>query len=91
MSDIIAYNPITGNPTNSSCSGYWPTRETICGTCSICGGAVAVVVPTYYWSINPPTPQCKSCGAYAKKNFGPIIDMVPAPQDFTCTWGTGSV
>lgn len=74
---------------NTSSSIPTFTQETPIGTCSLCGGAV--VVPTIYWAINPPTPRCKSCGAYAKKNYGPIIDMVPAPQDFTCTCGASSV
>ena len=48
---------------------------TTVGTCSICGGAV--VVPTIWHSILPPTPYCIVCGATAANQHGPVIPMQP--------------
>ena len=42
------------------------------GTCSLCGGSVAV--DTMFHSTVPPTPTCEGCGARAKAR-GPVIDM----------------
>lgn len=53
-------------------------NHTILGTCSICGGPVAV--DTVTWSVVPPTPKCLRCGAVPKQSFGEIIPMVPAPK-----------
>lgn len=50
-------------------------NETIHGTCSLCGGPVCT--PTAYWSVVPPVPTCKRCGAVKRENYGPVIDMVP--------------
>lgn len=33
----------------------------IIGTCSICGGPVAI--ETIIWSVIPPVPRCLNCGA----------------------------
>ena len=58
-------------------------NEKVVGTCSLCGGPV--VVPTFYWSVNPPTPTCKSCGATKQKDFGPVIPMTPSkPIKWMC-------
>lgn len=49
--------------------------HTILGTCSICGGRVAV--PNVWLGIYPPAPACLSCKAVAADS-GPIIKMKPA-------------
>ena len=49
----------------------------IVGTCSICGGAVAV--PDVWGGIIPPTPTCTGCGAIAATH-GPVIQMQPPMQ-----------
>lgn len=67
----------------------FPNESTI-GTCSICGGPVTV--QTIVWSIFPPTPRCRNCGAYAATNNGPVIPMTPAPRvthDGTTVWRSG--
>ena len=48
------------------------------GTCSICGGAVTL--PTFWWGVVPPTPECSKCGAHPKRAYGPTIEMEPAQQ-----------
>ena len=53
-------------------------NEQICGTCSLCGGPV--VLPIAWWSVVPPQPTCKECGAVAKTDYGPVIPMQPAPK-----------
>ena len=50
----------------------------VVGECSICGGAV--VVPTVWMGIYPPTPQCNSCHATARPAGGKVIPMNPAPK-----------
>lgn len=45
----------------------------IIGTCSCCGGAVAI--PDAWMSIIPPTPECIKCGAVSENSYGPIIPM----------------
>lgn len=50
----------------------------VVGTCSNCGGPVAV--PTFFHSIYPPVPQCRSCGATPKNARGPVIPMNPPPK-----------
>jgi hypothetical protein len=46
--------------------------ENIIGTCSECGGPVAV--PSM---MVDPVPRCKRCGATTASPYGPIIKMVP--------------
>lgn len=48
------------------------------GTCSLCGGRVAV--PSVWMSSEPAIPQCQSCGASKKQPYGPVIEMDP-PKD----------
>lgn len=50
--------------------------DTTVGTCSLCGGRVAV--PTVWGSLLPPIPTCTRCGATAAQNYGPTIPMVPS-------------
>lgn len=57
-------------------------NETTIGTCSICSGPVTV--PTFYHSVVPPVPTCRSCGATKRENHGPVIDMEPR------RWGTST-
>lgn len=52
----------------------------IIGTCSLCGGPVSV--PMVWHGVYPPTPTCTGCGAI-KRGHGPVIDMAPAPQQYT--------
>lgn len=49
----------------------------VIGKCSLCGGRV--VVPSAWWSINPPVPTCEKCGAVADTP-GPVIPMKPRPR-----------
>lgn len=49
----------------------------VLGTCSICGGAVAMPFPWY--GTLPPKPTCTSCHA-VKKDNGSVIDMKPADR-----------
>lgn len=51
---------------------------TVIGTCGNCGGMVTL--PTAWWSIFPPTPQCQSCGSTPRESHGPTIPMNPRPQ-----------
>jgi len=46
------------------------------GTCSECGGAVAI--PDLWGGVIPPTPTCTQCGAVAA-NHGPVMPMRPNP------------
>jgi hypothetical protein len=55
------------------------------GTCSICGGRVTV--PTVYMSVKPPRPCCESCGARAKQDFGPVVEMEPRATVGAKEWG----
>lgn len=49
---------------------------TIVGTCSLCGGPVAV--PNVWYSTLPPRPKCQQCGAKKRPDdHGPIIEMEP--------------
>lgn len=52
-------------------------NETIVGTCSCCGGPVCV--PMVYWSVVPPVPKCRHCGAVAVQDYGPVIQTRPNP------------
>ena len=62
------------------------------GSCSNCGGAVQI--PDEWMYTVPPIPTCSSCGARAKQAHGPVIPMVPGPQQrigieirpYTPTW-----
>lgn len=45
------------------------------GTCSLCGGRVAV--PQFWYGVCPPTPQCSRCGALPEQCHGPVIPMEP--------------
>lgn len=45
----------------------------IIGTCSICGGPVAVQSP--WTGHRAPVPQCNDCEAVAVGSFGPVIEM----------------
>lgn len=45
----------------------------IIGTCSACGGPVAV--PSMWGGINPPIPQCQQCKRSAAISYGPLIPM----------------
>lgn len=45
----------------------------IVGTCSLCGGPVKV--PEMWMGIDPPIPQCSSCGASKKNKYGNVIEM----------------
>ncbi len=48
----------------------------IIGNCSHCGGPVSV--PIHYMSVNPPIPECDSCGAQADNTAHlPTIPMKP--------------
>jgi len=47
--------------------------DTTIGTCSLCGGAV--MVPSNWGGIYPPTPTCTSCGATPKEPHGKEIPM----------------
>jgi hypothetical protein len=51
--------------------------DKLIGVCSLCGGSVAVPEPWY--SVEPPIPTCKRCGAKAKP-AGPVIDMEPKQE-----------
>lgn len=48
------------------------------GTCSICGGRVAI--PAAWLGIKPPIPTCDSCGAIKRKPYGPTVDMTPVKR-----------
>ena len=54
-----------------------PIRIMNCGTCGNCGGRVST--PKVWYGINPPTPQCESCGAEPKNAHGPVLEMKPSP------------
>lgn len=43
------------------------------GTCGKCGGAVKL--PAYYMSVREPVPTCEDCGATAKQDHGPVLEM----------------
>lgn len=62
-------------------------NEQILGTCSICSGPVCC--PLFYWSVVPPVPKCKRCGATKKESYGPVIDMVPQ-NDKVVQWPSTS-
>jgi hypothetical protein len=52
-------------------------NEKCIGRCGICGGSVTV--PTIFWSVVPPTPQCEQCGAlYDGTAHLPVLPMIPA-------------
>lgn len=53
-------------------------NDHILGSCSRCGGAVAV--PGVWLGIIPPTPTCNRCGARAAQH-GPVIEMEPLSQE----------
>lgn len=36
-----------------------------------------MVTPSVYMSVKPPRPSCESCGAHAKQDFGPVVEMEP--------------
>jgi len=59
--------------------------DRVIGTCSICGGAVAV--PSVWHGVIPPTPICQGCGA-VPSTHGPVIDMKPAPPMRVTTTNT---
>ena len=63
-------------------------NEQIVGTCSCCGGPV--VTPICYWSVVPPTPACRKCGAQATDYFGPVIQTRPNPVKSWPSTGTGT-
>jgi ribosomal protein S27AE len=48
------------------------TDMQIVGTCGNCGGPVKRAKPT-------DTGHCTRCGAFEKKDYGPVIPMEPAP------------
>lgn len=52
-------------------------NERIIGTCSLCGGPV--VVPDVFYSVLPPIPRCRDCGARMKRSYGRVILMEPSP------------
>jgi len=56
------------------------------GTCSICGGPVTV--PFAWYSVVPPVPSCKRCGAIMKQPEMPVIPMEPR-QPLTMGYITG--
>jgi hypothetical protein len=59
-------------------------RETVLGTCSICGGRVTV--PLVWWGVVPPAPTCQDCGA-KRRAHGPLIDMAPeSSKTRTAEW-----
>lgn len=47
--------------------------EITVGTCSLCGGRVAL--SRLWMSTEPQLPRCTSCGAYPEKPFGAVIPM----------------
>ncbi len=51
------------------------------GTCSQCRGRFCV--PYVWYGINPPIPECESCGATKKQPHGSLIDMQPSQNDKT--------
>lgn len=63
----------------------------VIGTCSNCGGRVAV--PSVWFGVIPPVPTCQGCGATAA-GHGPVIPMKPPGlrdgQTYTIGSGTGS-
>ena len=52
--------------------------EKIVGTCGNCGGPVTL--PTVWWSVIPPVPRCRQCGATPKSSYGKTIPMNPFPK-----------
>ena len=61
----------------------FPTDAMTIGTCSLCGGPVKV--PGIWHGIIPPTPTCGTCGATAKENHGPVVEMKPRTGTVTTT------
>ena len=47
--------------------------NTTVGTCGNCGGPVTV--PSVWYGIYPPKPQCQGCGATPKEAHGPVLPM----------------
>ena len=45
----------------------------VIGTCSICGGPVAL--PELWGGDMPPIPKCKRCGATKPNPYGPVVTM----------------
>jgi hypothetical protein len=39
-------------------------------------------VPTFWWSVVPPTPSCRRCGAVPREAHGPVIEMEPRGTRF---------
>jgi hypothetical protein len=51
----------------------------IVGKCGHCGGKVTV--PTMWHGVNPPVPQCESCGAQVDETAHlPTLPMLPLPK-----------
>lgn len=55
--------------------------KTIIGSCSLCGGPVAV--HTAWMATIPDTPTCQRCGATKVQDYGPVIPMTPYKPQFT--------
>lgn len=66
---------------------YIPHGYTVIGTCSECGGPVAV--PTVTWSTVAPVPTCLKCGAVQRESYGPTIPMRPRIP-LRPEWGNGT-
>lgn len=47
--------------------------EITVGTCSICGGRVAL--DKAWFATTPQLPKCTNCGAIPEKPYGPVIPM----------------
>lgn len=55
------------------------SNKRIVGKCGHCGGIVTV--PTMWHSVNPPIPECESCGAQVDQTANmPTLPMKPKPQ-----------
>jgi hypothetical protein len=50
----------------------------IVGTCSLCKGPVAT--PGVWMGTVPAPRRCQRCGAHAKEDYGPVIEMDPVTR-----------
>lgn len=53
-------------------------NDQIVGTCGLCGGPVTL--PRVWHGVIPPAAACSDCGAYVKKDYGPVLPMSPPAQ-----------
>ena len=59
----------------------------VIGECSLCGGPVEQYTMLHIVGPFPP-PQCRNCGAVAKRPHGPVIEMEPRKPRNTVAGGT---